>query len=69
MVRSRVENERYQEDLIITFVLLFVLSSSFVALRTFVKLKSVRNLGAEDIASLAAFVCLVPVEILMIPPY
>lgn len=58
MARTEVENEKYQEDMTITFISLLVVSSSVIGLRVYTKLKFVRNLGAEDFASLAAFVCL-----------
>ena len=56
MVRTEVENEKYQEDMTITFVSLLIVSSLIVGLRIFTKLKFVHNLGAEDFFSLAAFV-------------
>ena len=53
---TQEENERRQRDWVITFVCLAIISSAFVALRVFVKLKIVRNFGVDDIASVAASV-------------
>lgn len=53
---TQEENNRRQRDWVITFACLGVISTSFVALRLFVKLKIVRNFGVDDIASVAASV-------------
>ena len=58
MMLTEEENEKRQRDWVATFLCLIVLSASFVALRLFVKLKIVRNLGVDDITSVVALVSL-----------
>ena len=58
MLLTQEENEKRQRDWVTTFICLIVLSASFVFIRLFVKLKIVRNLGVDDVASVVALVSL-----------
>ena len=58
MLLTQEDNEKRQRDWVTTFICLIVLSASFVFLRLFVKLKIVRNLGVDDVASVVALVSL-----------
>ena len=58
--RTPEENETYRRRLLVSFIMLLVMSGLIVGLRMYAKLKIVRNLGIDDMATLAAFVRLVP---------
>ena len=55
-VRTEEENERFQERMIVSFVVLVFISGVTLALRLYTKLKIVRNLGLDDVSIICAYV-------------
>ena len=56
--RTPEENEAYRQRLLVSFIMLLIMSGLVIGLRMYAKLKIARNLGVDDMATLAAYVWL-----------
>ena len=57
--RTPEENEVYRQRLLVSFIMLLLMSGLIIALRIYAKVKIIQSFGIEDIAALAAYVCLI----------